>query len=131
MALLSYLNNAATALKPAATSTTTMPKPPARADKKKQETTQLIPAVAEGGGVMVSDFEDVMFRYFGKDSLVIPIGCFVTTVVLATSFYQLHIGNKRNGQLFMRARVAAQGLTVAAMMASLAVQARQKHLGLI
>mmetsp|Transcript_17308 Transcript_17308/g.33958 ORF Transcript_17308/g.33958 Transcript_17308/m.33958 type:complete len:140 (-) Transcript_17308:199-618(-) len=133
MALLSYLSTASSALKPpgaAATLKRTARAPAARNTKPDPVT---IPAVAEPetDTVNVSYLESVMFDYFGKDSLVIPLGCFVTTVVLCSTFVEFHKGNKRNAQIFMRARVVAQGVTVACMMTSLLVQQRQKALGLI
>ncbi|KAJ1492928.1 hypothetical protein T484DRAFT_1930153 [Baffinella frigidus] len=88
----------------------------------------VVPSAAEE--IHVTSFEVFMFNYFGKDSAVIPGGIFITAVVLASGMASMSTGNQANQQTFMRARIGAQALTVAAMMASLAVQERQKALGL-
>jgi len=62
---------------------------------------------------------------------VIPFGVGLTGVILGSGLVQFNFGNKANQQMFMRMRVMAQGVTVVAMMLSLAVQERQKALGLI
>jgi hypothetical protein len=58
-------------------------------------------------------------------------GVCATAVILLSGLFALKNNNKAQQQMFMRLRVGAQGITVMAMMASLAVQERQKALGLI
>mmetsp|Transcript_48319 Transcript_48319/g.75457 ORF Transcript_48319/g.75457 Transcript_48319/m.75457 type:complete len:95 (-) Transcript_48319:185-469(-) len=82
------------------------------------------------GGDVVTDWDKWTFKWFGKNSPVIPLGCVVTAGVLGSGFYQFKKGNKKTSQLLMRARVAAQAVTICAMMFSLKVQDRQKALGL-
>ena len=53
----------------------------------------------------------------------------VTTVILISGLFSMQANNKGQQQMFMRLRVGAQAVTVLAMMASLAVQERQKALG--
>ena len=54
----------------------------------------------------------------------------LTAIILTSGLFSLQSNNKAQQQTFMRLRVGAQGLTVLAMMASLAVQERQKALGI-
>jgi hypothetical protein len=58
-------------------------------------------------------------------------GVCATAVILLSGLFALKNNNKAQQQMFMRLRVGAQGITVMAMMASLAVQERQRALGLI
>eukprot|EP00961_Rhodomonas_salina_P044028 591196-Rhodomonas_salina.2 len=67
----------------------------------------------------------------GVRSPVVPAGCVITAGILGTGFWQFHKGNKKGSQLFMRARIVSQAITVGAMMLSLYAQAKQKRLGLI
>eukprot|EP00281_Chroomonas_sp_CCMP1168_P022630 CAMPEP_0206232936 /NCGR_PEP_ID=MMETSP0047_2-20121206/11698_1 /ASSEMBLY_ACC=CAM_ASM_000192 /TAXON_ID=195065 /ORGANISM="Chroomonas mesostigmatica_cf, Strain CCMP1168" /LENGTH=147 /DNA_ID=CAMNT_0053656739 /DNA_START=71 /DNA_END=514 /DNA_ORIENTATION=+ len=85
---------------------------------------------ATGQTVMISAMDAFFIQNFGRDSPVIPVGCFLTAVILGSGLVQFNSGNKGNQQMFMRARVVAQGLTVTAMMISLGVQQREKELGL-
>merc|ERR1711988_1690432 len=50
---------------------------------------------------------------------LVPIGCGSTALILIGGLGTFTTGNAKRSQMFMRARVAAQGLTVAAMMWSL------------
>mmetsp|Transcript_19964 Transcript_19964/g.43212 ORF Transcript_19964/g.43212 Transcript_19964/m.43212 type:complete len:92 (-) Transcript_19964:46-321(-) len=52
---------------------------------------------------------------------LIPAGCATTGVILVTGLFQFMRGNSRNSQKAMRARVVAQGVTVACMMSALAL----------
>jgi hypothetical protein len=61
---------------------------------------------------------------------IISPGVGVTAIILVSGLFSLQANNKPQQQMFMRMRVGAQGITVLAMMASLAVQERQKSLGL-
>ena len=61
---------------------------------------------------------------------IISTGVGVTAIILVSGLFSLQANNKPQQQMFMRMRVGAQGITVLAMMASLAVQERQKSLGL-
>lgn len=85
----------------------------------------------KGEEVSVSAFEAYMFDWFGKDSAVIPMGVFLTSVILGSGLLSLQQKNRVNQQYAMRSRVIAQGITIGAMMTSLAVQERQKALGII
>mmetsp|Transcript_32227 Transcript_32227/g.81154 ORF Transcript_32227/g.81154 Transcript_32227/m.81154 type:complete len:143 (+) Transcript_32227:26-454(+) len=76
--------------------------------------------------IELTETDELLFRYLGKQSPVIPLGCFVTMAVLGTSFYHFKMENKRQAQVFMRARVFCQGVTLVAMMTSLSVQAKEK-----
>jgi hypothetical protein len=58
-------------------------------------------------------------------------GVCTTAIILLSGLFALKNNNKAQQQMFMRLRVGAQGITVMAMMASLAVQERQRALGLI
>ncbi len=104
--------------------------------------------------VKLSQLDQFLFQNFGKDSPVIPVGVYsprlshvfqfskynvlthycagvgVTAVILVSGLFSLQANNKPQQQMFMRMRVGAQAITVLAMMASLAVQERQKSLGL-
>jgi len=82
-------------------------------------------------GVEISGFEAFMFDYFGKDSAVIPLGVFMTSIILFTGLFSLQQKNRVNQQYAMRSRVVAQGVTIGAMMTSLLVMERQKYLGII
>jgi hypothetical protein len=59
------------------------------------------------------------------------MGVFATAVILASGLFSLQQKKQANQQYAMRSRVVAQGITIAAMMTSLAVQERQKALGII
>ena len=79
--------------------------------------------------VEISRLDAVLFETFGRDSPVIPVGVALTAIILTSGLFSLKSNNKAQQQAFMRMRVGAQGATVLAMMASLAVQERQKSLG--
>ncbi|EKX35956.1 hypothetical protein GUITHDRAFT_146112 [Guillardia theta CCMP2712] len=99
---------------------------------KKERTPQVKPVVPSAKeGVQVSELDAFMFKYFGKDSPIIPLGVFTTAIILGSGLVSFNSGDKATSQTFMRARVIAQGITVAAMMASLGVQERQRSLGLL
>ncbi len=99
----------------------------------------------------LSDWDRTMFTYFGKRSAVVPLGqsnlapetnlrtpsefacfsgCVLTAGILASGFYHFKKGNKRTSNIMMRARVAAQAVTVGCMMFSINVTKRQKELGI-
>lgn len=87
-----------------------------------------VPAANEA--VQISKVDAVLIEALGKDSPVIPMGVFFTGVVLLSGLGAFNNNtSKARQQTFMRARLVAQGMTVAAMMASLAVQERAKYLG--
>ena len=65
--------------------------------------------------------------WFGSRSPLIPAGVCTTAVILMGGLKSFTEGNRRKSQLFMRARVVAQGVTVAAMMGCLAWQGMQKE----
>lgn len=52
-------------------------------------------------------------------------------MILGSGLLSLQQKNRVNQQYAMRSRVIAQGITIGAMMTSLAVQERQKALGII
>lgn len=82
-------------------------------------------------GVEITAVEYYMFDLFGKDSAVIPLGVFMTSIILASGLFSLQQKNRANQQYAMRSRVVAQGVTIGAMMTSLLVMERQKYLGII
>eukprot|EP00293_Proteomonas_sulcata_P020252 CAMPEP_0184288698 /NCGR_PEP_ID=MMETSP1049-20130417/1167_1 /TAXON_ID=77928 /ORGANISM="Proteomonas sulcata, Strain CCMP704" /LENGTH=115 /DNA_ID=CAMNT_0026595197 /DNA_START=185 /DNA_END=532 /DNA_ORIENTATION=- len=88
-----------------------------------------VPSAEEG--IRISYIDAKAIEWFGKDSPVIPVGVFTTGLVLMSGLVSFNFANKAMQQNFMRARVVTQGLTIAAMMTSLAVQERQKTLGLL
>eukprot|EP00960_Hanusia_phi_P010816 317286-Hanusia_phi.AAC.1 len=57
-------------------------------------------------------------------------GCIITAGILFTGFRQFRLGNKEASQVCMRARVVAQGVTLAFVMTSLYIQDKQKKLGI-
>ena len=79
--------------------------------------------------VEISTLDQVLFQTFGKESPVIPAGVVLTALILTSGLFSLKNNNKAQQQVFMRMRVGAQGVTLLAMMASLATQERQKALG--
>lgn len=54
---------------------------------------------------------------------VVPIGCLGTAAALTYGLYCFHRGQSQRSQLMMRTRIAAQGLTVAAILLGLATSA--------
>mmetsp|Transcript_62741 Transcript_62741/g.101512 ORF Transcript_62741/g.101512 Transcript_62741/m.101512 type:complete len:110 (-) Transcript_62741:117-446(-) len=87
----------------------------------------LVASVSEQPGI--SEMDKLLFTYLGKQSPVIPLGCVITAGILGSGFTQFKSGNRKASQLFMRARVVSQGITVTLMMVSLYAQKRQQELG--
>ncbi|KAM8798815.1 HIG1 domain family member 2A, mitochondrial [Eudromia elegans] len=67
-------------------------------------------------------FRDKFLRKTRENPLV-PLGCLCTAAVLAWGLVSFKRGNVRRSQLLMRARVVAQGFTVAALLGGMAVAA--------
>ncbi|XP_029439445.1 HIG1 domain family member 2A, mitochondrial [Rhinatrema bivittatum] len=67
-------------------------------------------------------FSDKFARKFGENPFV-PIGCLATAGVLTCGLIAFQQGKTRQSQLLMRARIAAQGFTVAAIMAGVVAAA--------
>jgi hypothetical protein len=105
------------------------PAPKAHKSAQRRPAHVAVPSAQEA--IHIWHFEDFMFRHFGKDSSVIPAGIFLTTIVLGSGLASMSRGNQANQQSFMRLRIGTQGVTVLAMLTSLAVQERQKVLGII
>ncbi len=57
------------------------------------------------------------FMKMFKQNPVVPIGCLVTAGVLLNGVYAMRKGDRAKSQLMMRYRVAAQGITVLALIA--------------
>ncbi|CAH1783293.1 unnamed protein product [Owenia fusiformis] len=56
------------------------------------------------------------FKRKAGENPFVPIGLGMTTVVLGLGLWQMRTGNVKRSQFFMRARIAAQGSTVAALL---------------
>mmetsp|Transcript_8206 Transcript_8206/g.20003 ORF Transcript_8206/g.20003 Transcript_8206/m.20003 type:complete len:123 (-) Transcript_8206:75-443(-) len=78
----------------------------------------------------ITDRDLFLIRFLGARTPVIPLGCMVTAGILFSGFWQFQQGNKFKAQMMMRARVAAQGVTICLMMGSMYIQERQKYLGI-
>ena len=63
-------------------------------------------------------------------SLQVWAGCVITAGILLSGFRQFQKGNKMASQVFMRARVVAQGVTLGLMMTSIYIRDKQKRLGI-
>ncbi|XP_015930012.1 HIG1 domain family member 2A, mitochondrial [Parasteatoda tepidariorum] len=61
-----------------------------------------------------------------KENPLVPIGLVATTVALSCGLYAMKSGNKRRSQLMMRARIGAQGFTVAALIMGILVASGTK-----
>mmetsp|Transcript_55056 Transcript_55056/g.112517 ORF Transcript_55056/g.112517 Transcript_55056/m.112517 type:complete len:120 (-) Transcript_55056:136-495(-) len=88
----------------------------------------VVPAAKEE--IQISALDAQLITYLGKDSPAIPMGVFATGVILLSGLVSFNNANAKMQQNFMRARIVSQGITVAIMMGSLAVQERAKVLGL-
>ncbi|GAQ88877.1 hypoxia-responsive family protein [Klebsormidium nitens] len=62
--------------------------------------------------------EEDMFASGNKRNPWVPAGAFLTAGVLAAGLYAFKKGNTQRSQQLMRARVVAQGVTIAIMAAS-------------
>lgn len=71
-------------------------------------------AVHGYGETKLETFKEKTKRKFYENPLV-PIGCAATAGVLTMGLVSMVRGNNRRSQVMMRMRVAAQGLTVVAM----------------
>ncbi|XP_004679302.2 PREDICTED: HIG1 domain family member 2A, mitochondrial [Condylura cristata] len=58
-----------------------------------------------------------------RENPVVPIGCLGTAAALTYGLYCFHRGQSHRSQLMMRTRIAAQGLTIAAILLGLATSA--------
>ncbi|NWI17087.1 HIG2A protein, partial [Crypturellus soui] len=67
-------------------------------------------------------FSDKFVRKTRENPLV-PLGCLCTAAVLVWGLVSFKRGNVRRSQLLMRARVAAQGFTVVALLGGMALAA--------
>jgi hypothetical protein len=61
-------------------------------------------------GVRITTAEAYLFDWFGKDSAVIPLGVFMTSLILASGLFSMQQKNRANQQYAMRSRVVAQGM---------------------
>ncbi|GFR32541.1 HIG1 domain family member 2A, mitochondrial [Trichonephila clavata] len=61
-----------------------------------------------------------------KSNPFVPIGMLATTAALTVGIYSMKTGNKRRSQLMMRARIFAQGFTVAALLLGIVVASKTK-----
>ncbi|XP_037357300.1 HIG1 domain family member 2A, mitochondrial [Talpa occidentalis] len=84
------------------------------------------PPVIEGFSPSVysttESFKEKLIRKT-RENPVVPIGCLGTAAALAYGLYCFHRGQSHRSQLMMRTRIAAQGLTVAAILLGLATSA--------
>ncbi|EKX37668.1 hypothetical protein GUITHDRAFT_116145 [Guillardia theta CCMP2712] len=85
---------------------------------------------AKANKTEISDFDRFLYRYLGAQSPVVPLGCVITAGILLSGFRQFQKGNKMASQVFMRARVVAQGVTLGFMMTSIYIRDKQKRLGI-
>ncbi|XP_059554230.1 HIG1 domain family member 2A, mitochondrial [Myotis daubentonii] len=84
------------------------------------------PPVIEGFSPSVySNPESFKEKFLRKtrENPMVPIGCLGTAAALTYGLYCFHRGQSQRSQLMMRTRIAAQGFTVAAILAGLAVSA--------
>ncbi|XP_014279946.1 HIG1 domain family member 2A, mitochondrial [Halyomorpha halys] len=61
-----------------------------------------------------------------KENPLVPIGALATTGCLSYGLYSFRRGERRMSQMMMRARVAAQGFTVLAIVGGLLLTANKK-----
>ena len=69
---------------------------------------------------------DKMLRKINENPLV-PIGCLATMGALTYGLYSFRTGNRKMSQLMMRTRIVAQGFTVAALVAGVAMAYGKKE----
>eukprot|EP00292_Cryptomonas_paramecium_P018590 CAMPEP_0113688928 /NCGR_PEP_ID=MMETSP0038_2-20120614/16839_1 /TAXON_ID=2898 /ORGANISM="Cryptomonas paramecium" /LENGTH=123 /DNA_ID=CAMNT_0000609859 /DNA_START=91 /DNA_END=459 /DNA_ORIENTATION=+ /assembly_acc=CAM_ASM_000170 len=100
---------------------------PMAAQRRPEETKMAVVPSAEET-ITISQMDQILFDWFGKDSWIIPGGVIMTGVVLMSGLVSLKNNNKQQQQAFMRLRVGTQGATIMAMMMSLMVQERQNTL---
>ncbi|CAH1399014.1 unnamed protein product [Nezara viridula] len=62
-----------------------------------------------------------------KENPLVPIGALATTACLSYGLYCFRRGERRMSQIMMRARVAAQGFTVLAIVGGLLITANKKN----
>ncbi|XP_040539029.1 HIG1 domain family member 2A, mitochondrial [Gallus gallus] len=63
------------------------------------------------------------FRRKTRENPLVPLGCLCTLGVLTYGLISFKRGNTRHSQLMMRARVVAQGFTVAALLGGMVATA--------
>jgi len=99
-------------------------------DEKKDEEQELFylppkkaPVVKDDDPYVPSDWsryyeEDAKSRFKRKamENPFVPAGCLITVAILVRGIWTMKTGDSELGQKMMRARVAAQGLTVGAML---------------
>ncbi|XP_005175080.1 HIG1 domain family member 2A, mitochondrial [Musca domestica] len=68
----------------------------------------------ESGPVFPESTKEKMMRKI-KENPLVPIGCIATACALGYGLYNFRTGNRRMSQMMMRARIAAQGFTVVAL----------------
>ncbi|XP_013115215.1 HIG1 domain family member 2A, mitochondrial [Stomoxys calcitrans] len=68
----------------------------------------------ETGPVFPETTKEKMMRKI-KENPLVPIGCVATGCALCYGLYNFRTGNRRMSQMMMRARIAAQGFTVLAL----------------
>ncbi|XP_037938081.1 HIG1 domain family member 2A, mitochondrial [Teleopsis dalmanni] len=61
-----------------------------------------------------------------KSNPLVPIGCLATAAALSVGLYNFRTGNRKMSQLMMRARIAAQGFTVIALVTGVVLTYGQK-----
>ncbi|XP_004611497.1 HIG1 domain family member 2A, mitochondrial [Sorex araneus] len=88
------------------------------------------PPVIEGFSPTVFEpTESVKDKFIRKtrENPLVPIGCLGTATALLYGLYCFHRGQSQRSQLMMRTRIAAQGLTVAAILLGLATSAMKSR----
>ncbi|KAM7347209.1 HIG1 domain family member 2A, mitochondrial [Cochliomyia hominivorax] len=68
----------------------------------------------ENGPVFPETTKEKMLRKI-KENPLVPIGCLATASALGFGLYNFRTGNRQMSQMMMRARILAQGFTVAAL----------------
>ncbi|KAI8120317.1 hypothetical protein FF38_13432 [Lucilia cuprina] len=68
----------------------------------------------ESGPVFPESTKEKMMRKI-KENPLVPIGCLATASALGFGLYNFRTGNRKMSQMMMRARILAQGFTVAAL----------------
>uniref|UniRef100_A0A1B0EUC2 HIG1 domain-containing protein n=1 Tax=Glossina morsitans morsitans TaxID=37546 RepID=A0A1B0EUC2_GLOMM len=79
----------------------------------------------ETGSAFPETTKEKMMRKI-KENPLVPIGCLATASALGFGLYNFRTGNRRMSQMMMRARIIAQGFTVAALVVGVVMTYNKK-----
>ncbi|GFT39517.1 HIG1 domain family member 2A [Nephila pilipes] len=97
-------------------------------DKEEKERLEWIETFDHLNQLQIQDKKGIRERMINKikSNPFVPIGMLATTAALTAGVISMRSGNKKRSQLMMRARVLAQGFTVAAILIGIVVAAKTK-----